>query len=309
MIGEIEKTFLRYFPMGAHLRGLLSRIRWPHEPEYTNMEKKFETTFDTHSRGTLVNDILSWASSVEASANKFTPVTNLNATEYDAFMRRVNSTASTTYVPWDAAIGSSPSLSDRVQEIRSVKISGTTFSNSLTSKNKGDGYVLFRSPGAISGPSNPVPVLAGRIEKIFLHSHTKPGTDNVIKEPYLVVREYQSLSKHHAQLDPFARIPHLETKLCYNSFNDQPHVIMASDLISHFASFVYKPDDIDRDCIVVLSLDRVRPLPDHNSTTSLTPYSSRNLYVQVQERPESEERKGVRIAQRDPRKVTESHIR
>lgn len=245
--------------MGANLRGILASIKWPNEPEYLNMQKKFDVAFGTPSRGTLVSDILSWASPIEAPAGDAVPTSSLNAAEYDAFMRRMNSTASIPYARWDDGAGPNISLSNRIKEIRSIKVSGIAFSNSLTSKNKGDGYVLFRLPITTEGNFEVAPV-AGRIEKIFLHSHIKPGTETIITEPYLVIREYQTLSEDHTKLDPFSRIPHLETKLCYNSFNDTPQVIMATDLVSHFASFVYKPDDIDRDCIVVLSLDRVRGL-------------------------------------------------
>lgn len=243
--------------MGANLRAILAGVKWPDEPEYLNMQKKFDIAFDTISRGTLISDILSWASTVETPKADKIPVSSLSATEYDAFVHRVNSTASVPYVRWDDVAGPNTSLSNRVKEIRSIKVSGTTFSNSLTSKNKGDGYVLFRSPLITNSNHEVAPVLAGRIERIFLHSHLEPGTENVITEPYLVIREYQNLTEDHAKLDPFSRIPYLETKLCYNSFEDQRHVVMAADLVSHFASFVYKPDDIDCDCIVVLSLDRV----------------------------------------------------
>lgn len=246
--------------MGGHLRGILAGIKWPNEPEYHLMQAKLEAALDTGSRGTLVSDILSWASSVEASASDNVPVTTLNGTEYDAFLQRMNADADIPYVPWDAAVGPNPNLGNRIKEIRSIKVSGIEFSNVLTSKHKGDGYILFKSKAPSSSylPNHPTPTLAGRIEKIFLHSHLAPGQEKPVTEPYLVIREYESLTKDHIALDPFSRIPHLEAKLCYDTFKKRPHVIKATDLVSHFASFIYTPEDIGRDCIVVLSLDRVR---------------------------------------------------
>lgn len=243
--GEIEKTFFRYFPMGTNLRALLADIRWPEneEPEYQHMKAKFSKAFNHGSRGTLITDILSWGSSVQAPTPKVPNVVNLDDAFYTQFLQRMNLDPAVLFERWDSTAKNT--LSRRVQFTRNVSISGVQFSPS-----KGDAYILFKTPG--SGA-----VSAGKIEEIFLHSRASPEVDEVTRtEPYLIVKEYDILSSEHQAHDPFLRIPHLEANLCYNSFK-ATRVLKASDVISHFASLVYTPTDIDRECIVVLSLDRV----------------------------------------------------
>lgn len=246
--------------MGANLRALLADIHWPEdeEPEYQNMKAKFSKAFDHGSRGTLITDILSWGSFVQTPAPKVPKIERLDEAYYTQFLQRMNVDALTPYRRWDSTAPNT--LSDRVQFTRNVSISGVQFSPS-----KGDAYILFKSPGEHA-------IAAGKIETIFLHTHSKSNANQetlTVTEPYLVVKEYDVLSPEHRMYDPFIRIPHLETNLCYNSFKST-RVLKASDVISHFASLVYTPNDIDRECIVVLSLDRVCIVSD-NRLKLLTP--------------------------------------
>lgn len=83
------------------------------------------------------------------------------------------------------------------------------------------------------------------------------GDGSSMQEPFLVVKEYHSLSPAHSHLDPFDEIEHLDAKLYYNRFTDITHVLRLSDIVSHFSSCVYFPNGIEEHCIVVRSLDRL----------------------------------------------------
>lgn len=243
--GDIEKTFFRYFPMGANLRALLADIHWPDGEEYQHMKNKFMKAFDHGSRGTLITDILSWGSSVDASLPKVPNVVTLDDDWYTHFLQRMNADVDLPYARWDSPGTSNPLLSNRVQITNNVTISGIKFSPF-----KGDAYVLFHLPGSPE-------ISAGRIETLFLHTRAVSNlSGDTVTEPYLVIQEYDTLLLDHQTHDPFRRIPYLEANLCYNSFKGT-RVLKASDVVSHFASMVYTPTEIGRECIVVLSLDRV----------------------------------------------------
>ena len=96
---------------------------------------------------------------------------------------------------------------------------------------------------------------AGRIESIFYHRR-RDGEDLVV-EPFVVVREYTSLSKEHSVLDPFRAVEGLNTTIYYNVLDSTPRIISANDLVAHGASMVYTPKDIGKECIMIRSLDRV----------------------------------------------------
>lgn len=231
--------------MGANLRALLADVKWPDGEEYQNMKNKFMKAFDHGSRGTLITDILSWGSSVQAPTPKVPKVTALDDSWYTLFLHRMNIDTTLPYLRWNSPGTSNPLLSNRIQMISNITISGVKFSPS-----KGDAYILYKSPGSST-------IAAGKIEAIFLQTRAASNSsEETFTEPYLVVQEYDTLSSDHQDHDPFRRIPHLEANLCYNSFKGT-QVLKASDVVSHFASMVYTPTEIERECIVVLSLDRV----------------------------------------------------
>lgn len=244
--GEIEKTFFRYFPMGANFRSLLADIQWPDGEEYQNLKSKFMKAFDHGSSGTLITDILSWGSSVEAHVPKVPKVMTLDEIWYTHFLQRMNADVDVPYMRWNShGSTSNPLLSNRVQMANNITISGVKFSPS-----KGDAYILYRLPNSST-------ISAGKIDAIFLQTRAgSNSSETALTDPYLVVQEYDTLSLDHESHDPFRHIPHLEASLYYNSFKGT-RVLKASDVVSHFASMVYTPIEIDRECIVVLSLDRV----------------------------------------------------
>ena len=79
-------------------------------------------------------------------------------------------------------------------------------------------------------------------------------------EPFIVVDEYVPLSPEHSVHDPYRRFPLLDTKLHYKRFREPGVLLRPSDIVCHFAAFVYTPDDIGEECVVVRMLDRVRIL-------------------------------------------------
>ena len=75
----------------------------------------------------------------------------------------------------------------------------------------------------------------------------------------MAVKSFSPLVARHLAWDPYRVFPELDTRLYYASLDDaSTHVIHISDIVCHFAAHFYKPDGIDRDCVVVRSLDQVR---------------------------------------------------
>ena len=96
---------------------------------------------------------------------------------------------------------------------------------------------------------------AGQIQSIFYHQRREGGT--TVTEPFFVVQEFRPLSDAHAAKDPYRQYKQLNTELHYNECLSAIHVLKLDEIISHFAAYIYTPEDIGVECIVVRSLDRV----------------------------------------------------
>lgn len=214
------------------------------------MVKSFEEAFSDRVRGTRVTDILSFGNSrdlsevdVEYDHRQETP---LAPHTYEALLDLLNATNGPIRFQSSYAITMSghPRLHPSGRFVPNVHHDGVRFATKETAAR--DSYIIYRQSGVVK---------AGQILSIFYHQ--RAGTNGVIVEPFFAVNPYQSLSSADAIHDPYRRFPELDTQLYYNDFEDTLDVVSTSALVSHFASFIYNPEGIAKQCIVVRSLDRV----------------------------------------------------
>ena len=176
----------------------------------------------------------------------------LEETLYDVLLAFINSRVdpatphfASCYDPLDGS--NRPFLPSSATFFPYVIRAGATFATCEHSLR--NSFVLFRRA---SGGGE---VCAGQVNRIF--EHTRDEGDETIVQTYLIIRQYRELLPDHAVHDPFRRFPDINTRLCYNQTHTTENIVRLEDVVCHFASYVYKPEGIDYDCIVVRSLDRV----------------------------------------------------
>nr|VWO97532.1 Adenylate cyclase (EC (ATP pyrophosphate-lyase) (Adenylyl cyclase) [Ganoderma boninense] len=244
---EMPSTFMKYFYLGANLRGLVGAIAWPKLDVYQQWKTAFYSAFKDATQGTRYTELLSF---ISGSGN--------DAYIYDAkrattLPPHVHQQLISLIFPPHPSTASSPSkhkgVSNIGEYVSDVWKGGVKFTTALSSKR--NSFVVFStSAGACDGG----PVRAGRIQDIFYHRRVNGGQD--IVEPFLVVKEYLSMRRRHQRLDPFANFPDLGTKMYYNEVDPNARVIRLSDVVSHFAALVYTPDEIGVECMIARSLAR-----------------------------------------------------
>ncbi|KAH7919176.1 hypothetical protein BV22DRAFT_1023456 [Leucogyrophana mollusca] len=266
-VDEMEMTFARYFCMAANLRALASSIKFPDTAEFRRLCESFQKTFVNHE--SIVDSILSVSSTegvseIEGSTLDERHMEDLSDCIYDALLDRINKSITTPashFSRWDTSNAKSKPLDYQVRFVRSVKKDSVSLS--VQSSSVGNLFVLFH-PSEVAG--QPRPAVAGQIVQIFLHRRLEGG--HSVVEPFLAVKEFQSLSVSDQAYDPYRAIEHLGVQLYYNNLKSQTHVLKVSDVVSHFSSFVYVPPGIERECIVVKSLDRVSFMTDQYCAVS-----------------------------------------
>ncbi|EGN97079.1 hypothetical protein SERLA73DRAFT_183683 [Serpula lacrymans var. lacrymans S7.3] len=252
--GEMEKTFLKYFCIGANLRALSSSIKFPQTEIYDAMMKSFHRAFIEPTHGSLLNNLLSTGANTSTSIPNTVRTMDLADDVYDALIRRLNAGATADqplFVRWDSDGKDSHLLVDsRVNSIKSVKSDGVSFS--IPKSSVGNSFVLFKPYTAVGQRGI---VTAGQICQIFVHSRVTT-TGCSVEETFIVVEEYEGLSTLDQTKDPFLVFENLGARLYYNRFKIHPHVLKLSDIISHFSCLAYIPEGIAEECIVARSLDR-----------------------------------------------------
>ncbi|KAI0779623.1 hypothetical protein C8Q74DRAFT_1199174, partial [Fomes fomentarius] len=242
---EMPMTFMHYFYASLRLRHIMNTADWPELPIYQQWLDSFKKTFSKLTRGTRVTDALSFEF-VNVTRPPLTTQdyaeesqTMLTLIIYDSLLSVITSRGSVFASAYGTRITRQlATLPTQAHFIKSTLHDGVTFTDS--------GRNSFTRSSTIG---------AGQIDKIFYY-RCKEGQTNVV-EPFAMIREYRYLSEEHKQLDPYRALDGLNTKLYYNSFDATPRVVPLNNIIAHFASLVYTPEDIGQKCIVVLSLDRV----------------------------------------------------
>ena len=267
----MPKTFMRSFYVGAKLRWMSSAESWPADEDFREMLGALKDVFKEAAEHS--NDrILSGFSSSLDRDDDTVPLgrsagqdQELEETLYDFLLAFINSRidpGNPYYASsYDLLDGSDkPFLPSVATFFPYVTRAGATFATREHSLR--NSFVLFRRA---SGDGE---VLAGQVNRIF--EHTRIEGDRTIVQTYLIIREYRRLLPAHEAHDPFRQYPDINTWLCYNQTHTTENIVRLEDVVSHFASYVYKPEGIGHDCIVVRSLDRVSPFCRVHCTTGDT---------------------------------------
>ncbi len=251
---DMPVTFLRYFYIGANVRRFMATMQWPSNPEFQDMLRTFENAFGDIVRGTRVVDTLFRNTASGATDDKYdiTKEARLPEFVYEGILRVLNASGCAQFI---SAYTSQTTTRTRVtlnpngQEVGSITREKVDFGTA--DKSPRNSFVIFLAKDGSPGDG----LRAGQISKIFLHARKKDG--ELFVEPFLLINAYQPLSASDAAQDPYRRWPDINTSLYYNRFEQTPRVVRMADVISHFASHVYTPEDIAQECIVVRNLDRV----------------------------------------------------
>ncbi len=258
---DMPLTFMRYFYIGANLRWLLATIDWPDEAPFHAMMVAYDKVFRDAARSNP--RLASLRPFGGEGMEKVTFSQDATVTLADDIYRRllacITSHAGPIFSSLLADINDlRPALSNTVNQLHSFDHGGVQFGTG--SSHKRDSFIVFETPGYTGSYPR-----AGQIHEIMLHPRMQHGKE--IVEPFFIVNEYVPLSVEHQTADPYRQYRDLETQLFYNRFKPEPRVIALQDIRVHFAAFVYSPEEIGQECIVVRSLDRV--CDDHRCAAAL----------------------------------------
>lgn len=249
---------MEHFSVGGNLRVVAEELKWPPLQEYEEMMTEFCRTFSVPTRGSLLDNIIPLVSE-PSMIPEDAKLETLDEENYQLLLARINHDIpnhTMRYVHVHLPSHDSPSsLSQEVQYVRSVKKAGVAYSP-CGKRNSGNSFILVNLYG-----DRKTALVPAQIHAVFLHSrHLTDGTNHV--EPFFVARLYCPLSEEDQSKDPYLAFPLLDTRLYYNTFCSRSHVLKEADIVCHFASYVYEPENIvdqsgkKRPCIVVRSLDR-----------------------------------------------------
>ncbi|EIW57899.1 uncharacterized protein TRAVEDRAFT_93475, partial [Trametes versicolor FP-101664 SS1] len=253
---QIPLTFIRYFYIGSGIRWLMASTKWPDHPVYRKMVVAYHKGFQDAARGTRFATYASPGSEDNEDGHPdYQAVydekkeTGLSSEIYGALLARLNlgqepALFTSLYAKQDDG---RPRLHLFANNVPNVVRDALTFASAKAATR--NSFILFKDLSSAGSVPR-----AGQIRQIFLHGRMENGRK--IVEPFIVVDEYRSLSSSHGALDPYRVFPDLNTRLYYNKHIDQPRVLKVSDIVSHFAAFIYTPDTIGTECIVARSLER-----------------------------------------------------
>ncbi|KAI0690825.1 hypothetical protein C8T65DRAFT_587629 [Cerioporus squamosus] len=257
---DMPITFLRYFYcryIGVNLRVLMASMKWPDNAEYSELMESYRQAFGEATYGTRVVDALVFgfgAAADEVDVNDYDQQRQqpLPISIYNSILHLINASGSDQFTSahgFRSSTRSRPPLSPFGQPVGNVTRRNVVFAT--REKGLRNSFVVFHDAHSPDGLQR----RAGQIAQIYLHSRTRAG--KAVIEPFLVIDAYERLSAEDAAKDPYRRWPDINTQLYYNRFQSTPCVVRMEDVVSHFAVYVYRPDDIYCDCIVVRDLDRV----------------------------------------------------
>jgi hypothetical protein len=251
-------TFLRHFCIGSQLRWMISSFTWPDNEYFRRLAEDYHHTF-----GNLVYAIPNFnkllAPVPQPCAYESSKTKRLSDDVYNLLLAKINSYAPKRFASvLDLSVGSCnlPKLHTNAQHLRKVEYNSVTFGvRGRTTRNS---FVLLKK----IGEQGQATLAAGQIVDIFRHAR---HDGNLMQtEDFFVVETFKPLEERHVSCDPYRKFPDLETQLYYYKAETQQDgspclcILQVREIISHFAAFTYVPPGIDEECILVLSLDRVR---------------------------------------------------
>ncbi|OJT02580.1 hypothetical protein TRAPUB_6902, partial [Trametes pubescens] len=247
---EMPGTFMRYFYIGAKLRWLMTSESWPQDEESQEMVRAFNTTFQDVTRKLGLAGMPSFAQDAdrpEIDARSRGTEEKLSRSLYKALLQFIN--ARSPDIQYDSSYepqsSERPFLSTTALSVPQVTHRGVKYGTFEDARR--NSFILFRQRGA----SIPIP---GKINRIL--RHTRSCGDVFVTETFLLVEEYIPLIREHATFDPYRPFPDVNCWLYYNKTRPSQRLLRMEEVVSHFAAYVYTPDGIDEECIVVKSLDR-----------------------------------------------------
>ena len=240
------------FYSGVELRWLMASTEWPEALEFQDMVLAYRTAFQDALRGTRVADAASLGhkeSTMASMISTYNPkkVELLPRAAYDVLMQWMPDHFASFYAPQDDPRAR---ISRQVQRVTDILHGGLEYATPKRSAR--NSYILFND--ASNTASTP---RAGQIASIFLHSRLEQ--DSEIISAFIEVDAYEELSPSDSPKDPYRTFAGLNTRLVYNRVASRV-LIPLDRVVCHFAALVYRPPGIEKDCVVVRSLDRVRAL-------------------------------------------------
>lgn len=221
----------------------MSSMEWPSHPVFQRMKESFCDAFGNTMKGIP-------GLSVEPPAYIYDvkKEVDLNSIIYEGLLQEINRPQTRFASAKNANLWTNalPLLNSVAQTVKRVDVDGMMFGSARGSLR--NSFVIFTHPDRSKR--------AGQIQQVFLHRRHEG--DQVCIEPFFIIQAYRPLSVAHAELDPFRKFRELNAKLYYNVLEPETVVLRRVDICSHFASYTYTPDDIPAECVLALSLDRVR---------------------------------------------------
>ncbi len=279
-IADMPLTFMRYFYIGSSLRHWMTSMEWPDDPLYQEMMEwpddplyqemmewpddplyqemmdSFRDTFGDAVLGTRVVDALPFRT-IPTDQDTYTGAQDDIPTEapllplsvYDSILEVLNSSGEECYKSAysDANQASIPLLNPYGREVSSVTRDRLVFATA--EKGLRNSFIVFKDAAYGGCPC------AGQISQIYLHSRNRAGI--TATEAFLQIKPYEQLTDHDTVKDPYRKWDDINTHLCYNTFQEHARFVRMVDVVAHFAAYVYTPEDIGTECVVVRSLDRV----------------------------------------------------
>ncbi|KAH9829722.1 uncharacterized protein C8Q71DRAFT_717903 [Rhodofomes roseus] len=255
---KIPLTYMRIFHAAAELRWRIASADWPKDDSIHEVLNAFKNVYQDAARGTRVIDVLGALPGYGEDVSYKDIYAGLSDAKldrviYNTLVDVMNCAGrNTDFASFYSPIGDRRMrLSPLVRFVSKLDLSGVTYGT--RDSNIRNSFICFLSKTS----ADRTLVRAGQISSIFLHSRNDPESNARVVEPFFIVDQYVPLSQDHAANDPYRRFPLLDTQLYYDRFSEQTALIHSADIVAHFASFAYVPEEIGESCIVVRSLDRV----------------------------------------------------
>ena len=232
LAGELEGTFMRSFASAANFRSLLVTAAMQDE---FSLLKPLVAPLTTEA---------SWAPHLLASSDLWRHGDGQDPLVLPPYeVKKATALSTDTYRLLSEHLANPPGGPyPRAQQLKQVARGGAFFAAADASKRSGNSMILFK------GGMQTEKLRVGQIAEIFLHT---TGL-------YFKVHRFPELNRTDRMVNPFASYPEMGVRVCYSS-PISPELVLIGDVVCHFASWRGVIQGIEHQCVVALSLDRVRP--------------------------------------------------
>lgn len=245
--GELESTYMKHSCRAANFRATLEDDRIRSQVE--ELAEAFEETVAEDRRGTRIRESTLLDPPHKSNGKALKQIT-LPDDCFDALIDHLNHKAGQELfidVRKMRRITGMQQLSNQALKCPRIFHGGVSFLSS--SESPRDSNLLFRS----SAMSLPCP---GRVLQIFKYAIWN-AQGALTNSTYLYVAPLEPLSAEDAVQDPYRSYKHGGGELYYDQYL-AGIIITAEDVVSHYARTPMVMPSIQRPCVHVLSLDKVR---------------------------------------------------